>query len=80
MFMLNFNSLDPRKPSFFEMYAQYELTTHMKPALEYVFSVLSLRNPRWNITVDYSDEIFHVLQFLVERFYLMNYGLFFIVF
>ena len=74
MFLLNFNSSDPSKPSFFEMYAQYELMVHLKPALEYVLSVLSLRDGRWARAVSCSDEIFHLAQFFVERFYLSNYG------
>ena len=39
MFLVNFRSNDPKKPSFFEMYAQEQLTLAMKPALEYVLSV-----------------------------------------
>lgn len=39
MFISNFNSSDPSRPSFFEMIAQQEMIPTLKPALRYVLSV-----------------------------------------
>lgn len=75
MFMLNFRSNDASKPSFFEMYAQHELVVRMKPALHYIFSVLSMRYPdRFQWLVNCTDEVFYSVQLLVEKFYLEHYG------
>lgn len=57
MFVNNFNSTDPQRPSFFEMFAQQQLISTMKPALRYLFSVSpfispfsSLFPPEWLIS------------------------------
>src|SRR3990167_8331443 len=74
MFSLNYNTADPTKPSFFEMYAQSELASKIKPAMSYIFSVFAIRNPALMTPLNYFDEIYHSIQFLIERFYLINYG------
>ena len=76
MFMLNFNSKDPYRPNFFEMVAQQEFIVRLKPATQYMFSVLSMRNSIWSIPTVFIDEIFFVFQYFVEKHYLHYFRLF----
>eukprot|EP01112_Ceratiomyxa_fruticulosa_P010003 TRINITY_DN2625_c0_g3_i1.p1 TRINITY_DN2625_c0_g3~~TRINITY_DN2625_c0_g3_i1.p1 ORF type:complete len:417 (-),score=92.57 TRINITY_DN2625_c0_g3_i1:115-1266(-) len=73
MFMCNFNSGDPTRPSFFEMMAQQQMMPTFKPALKYVFSVLSQRHPVFNWFVKRSDEIFNGTLLVIEQHYLNHY-------
>ena len=63
------------RPSFFEMYAQEQLVSTMKPALRYVFSVLAMRNPAWGTVAEWTDELFAAFWLLVERHHLNTYGM-----
>ena len=40
------SSVDPYRPSFFELIAQEQLSSLLKPAIRYVLTVLAQRNPR----------------------------------
>jgi len=39
MFLANFNTSDASRPSFFEMLAQQEMISVLRPAVTYVFDV-----------------------------------------
>ncbi|GAM23075.1 hypothetical protein SAMD00019534_062500, partial [Acytostelium subglobosum LB1] len=73
MFLFNFNNGDPNRPSFFEMFAQHQMMPSFKPALKYIFTVLSQRNPRLSVIVKYHDEFFYSLLLLLEYHYLKYY-------
>eukprot|EP01104_Vermistella_antarctica_P009984 TRINITY_DN2632_c0_g1_i2.p1 TRINITY_DN2632_c0_g1~~TRINITY_DN2632_c0_g1_i2.p1 ORF type:complete len:433 (-),score=60.75 TRINITY_DN2632_c0_g1_i2:83-1381(-) len=73
MFLSNFASSDSRRPSFFEMLAAEQLMPAFRPALKFIFSVVAMRNPRANALAKYSDEVFYLLTFFVERHFLRNY-------
>lgn len=75
MFMFNFdNGHDPNRPSFFEMLNQHQMMPSFKPALKYIFTVLSQRNPKFRYIVNYYDECFYSLLLLLEYHYLKYYG------
>ncbi|KAM9955833.1 hypothetical protein ACTFIW_002038 [Dictyostelium discoideum] len=74
MFMFNFdNGHDPNRPSFFEMLNQHQMMPSFKPALKYIFTVLSQRNPKFRYIVNYYDECFYSLLLLLEYHYLKYY-------
>lgn len=65
---------DVNRPSFFEMMAQQQMMPTFKPALKYIFSVLSQRNPEMDWFVRHNDELFHAGWLLIEHHYLKYYG------
>ncbi|EFA82231.1 RING zinc finger-containing protein [Heterostelium album PN500] len=73
MFLFNFNNGDPNRPSFFEMFAQHQMMPSFKPALKYIFTVLSQRNSKFEIIVKYHDEFFYSMLLLLEYHYLKYY-------
>ncbi|KAK0548080.1 ubiquitin-protein ligase peroxin 12 [Tilletia horrida] len=69
------SSADPYRPSFFELFAQDQLSTLLRPAIRYVLTVLAQRNPRYLLRlVNRFDEVYAVLLFAVERHYLTTWG------
>ena len=74
MFLANFNNADPSRPSFFEMLAQQEMISILKPAIKYVFDVLAQRHPKMEIFSRHSDEVFSIGLAVLENHYLRNYG------
>lgn len=76
MFMYNVSGggEDANRPSFFEMMAQQQMMPTFKPALRYIFSVMSQRNPELDWFVRHNDEIFHAGWLLIEHHYLKYYG------
>ncbi|EGC39191.1 hypothetical protein DICPUDRAFT_148100 [Dictyostelium purpureum] len=73
MFLFNFDNGDPNRPSFFEMLNQFQMMPSFKPALKYIFTVLSQRNPKLRYIVNYYDECFYSLLLLLEYHYLKYY-------
>ncbi|KAF2069560.1 hypothetical protein CYY_009116 [Polysphondylium violaceum] len=73
MFLFNFNNGDPNRPSFFEMFAQFQMMPSFKPALKYIFNVLSQRHPKLRYVVKYYDEAFYSMLLLLEYHYLKYY-------
>jgi len=71
--LYNFNSGDANRPSFIEMFLESQMVPSLKPVIEWVLSVLAQRNPRLYPFVDYLDEIFYGVVFILERHYLKHY-------
>ncbi|CAD6973612.1 unnamed protein product [Tilletia controversa] len=68
-------SADPYRPSFFELFAQDQLSSLLRPAIRYVLTVLAQRNPRHLLRlVNRFDEIYAILLLAVERHYLATWG------
>ncbi|KAK0536567.1 ubiquitin-protein ligase peroxin 12 [Tilletia horrida] len=69
------SSADPYRPSFFELFAQDQLSTLLRPAVRYVLTVLAQRNPRYLLRiVNRFDELYALLLLAVERHYLATWG------
>ncbi|KAE8211588.1 hypothetical protein CF327_g4672 [Tilletia walkeri] len=69
------SSADPYRPSFFELFAQDQLSSLLRPAIRYVLTVLAQRNPRYLLRlVNRFDEIYALLLLAVERHYLSTWG------
>ena len=61
---------DPFRPSFFELMAQDQLATLLKPAVRYVITVLAQRHPRYLLRiVNNFDELYALLMLAVDRHY-----------
>ncbi|KYQ89925.1 RING zinc finger-containing protein [Tieghemostelium lacteum] len=73
MFLFNLSNGDPNRPSFFEMFAQFQMMPSFKPALKYIFTVLSQRNSKFLYIVKYYDECFYSMLLLLEYHYLKYY-------
>lgn len=72
MFLANFSG-DASRPSFFEMIAQQEMMPTLRPAMKYAFNILgsSYRSMQW--TSRFSDELFYLGLFLLEKHHLNHY-------
>jgi len=73
MFLTNFSSGIDGRPSFFEMLAQQELMTYIRPAIRYSLAILSQRHPRLIWFALHSDEIFAGFSLLLEHHHLKYY-------
>lgn len=66
---------DPYRPSFFELIAQEQLSSLLKPAVRYVLTVLAQRNPRYLLRiVNRFDEIYALLMLAIDRHYLRTWS------
>jgi peroxin-12 len=72
--LYNFNPADASRPSFFEMFIQTQMMPSLKPAIKYMFSILSQRIPILNWCLKYMDELFYGALFIMEKHYLKYYG------
>eukprot|EP01126_Amoeba_proteus_P019165 TRINITY_DN19808_c0_g1_i1.p1 TRINITY_DN19808_c0_g1~~TRINITY_DN19808_c0_g1_i1.p1 ORF type:complete len:337 (+),score=45.82 TRINITY_DN19808_c0_g1_i1:62-1072(+) len=61
------------KPSFFELFLESQMIGSLKPAFEYVASVIAQNNPVLIPLLNYSDEIFYIVVAVLERHYLKHY-------
>lgn len=70
-----FSSVDPYRPSFFELIAQDQLSSLLKPAIRYVLTVLAQRNPRYLLRiVNRFDEVYALIMLAVNRHYLRTWS------
>jgi hypothetical protein len=71
--LYNYNSGNPSQPSFIEMFLETQMIPSLKPALEWVIGILAQRYNRLYSALDYLDEIFYGVVFILERHYLKHY-------
>lgn len=69
-----FGQEDIYRPSFFELIASDRLMIGLKPALAHCMRVVSQHHPSLRFLVSYSDEVFYLLSYFLERHYLSEYG------
>ena len=76
MFLAQLYDNSSKRPSFFEMVIQDQLTNGIKPALTFAFGVIAQRYPRgpWEFMVRNNDLLWASFLFFVERRYLSLYG------
>lgn len=68
---------DPFRPSFFELMAQEQLASLLKPAVRYVITVLAQRYPRYLLRiVNRFDELYALIMLAVNRHYLRTWSTF----
>ncbi|WFD34366.1 ubiquitin-protein ligase peroxin 12 [Malassezia cuniculi] len=66
---------DPFRPSFFELMAQEQLASLLKPAIRYVITVVAQRHPRYLLRiVNRFDELYALLMYAVNRHYLRTWN------
>lgn len=69
------SSVDPYRPSFFELIAQEQLSSLLKPAIRYVLTVLAQRNPRYLLRiVNRFDEVYALIMLAINRHYLRTWS------
>ena len=69
------SSLDPQKPSLFELLSEQQLASLIPPSLRYLLAVATHRQPRYLLRILNSfDELYALLSLAVERYYLKTYG------
>lgn len=63
------------RPSIFEVIAQESMTSVLRPAIVYALKVLASSSPdRWGWTWRYADEVYVLIDFLVQNHYMKKYG------
>ncbi|POW02489.1 hypothetical protein PSTT_11714 [Puccinia striiformis] len=63
------------RPNFFELVAQDQLRELIGPVIRYVTSIFAQRYPRYLIKLlNHHDEVFAVMMYLIERYYLKNWS------
>ncbi|KAA8648166.1 hypothetical protein EYZ11_000565 [Aspergillus tanneri] len=66
---------DELKPSLFELLAEQQLSSLLPPSIRYILAVATHRHPRYLLRILNSyDEIYALLSFVVERYYLRTFG------
>lgn len=66
---------DSQKPSLFEILSEHELNALIPPSIRYLLAVATHRNPRYLLRIlNNFDELYAVLSFIVERYYLRTFG------
>ncbi|KAI9140735.1 Pex12 amino terminal region-domain-containing protein [Paraphysoderma sedebokerense] len=69
------SSSDVYRPTLFELVAQDKMSDLLKPALRFVLVVYAQRYPRYLLRlVNYHDEFYALLMWIIEGHYLKEYG------
>ncbi|KAI9679317.1 MAG: ubiquitin-protein ligase peroxin 12 [Caeruleum heppii] len=69
------NGLDDQKPSLFELLSEAQLTSLLPPTLRYLLARATPHRPRYLLPLLNSfDELYALLQLLIERHYLRTHG------
>jgi len=71
--LYNYNSGNTNQPSFIEMFLETQMIPSLKPALEWVMGIIAQRYNRLYPAMEYMDEIFYGVVFILERHYLKHY-------
>ncbi|EFC47216.1 predicted protein [Naegleria gruberi] len=61
------------QPTFFEIMTQERMISGLKSALRYILSMAAQRNFRYLNILKYYDELFGILQLVIERHFLSNF-------
>lgn len=68
-------ALEHGLPTIFEVVAQESLISTLKPAVKHIFRVMAQKSPeRFAFMYRYSDELYSILQLVLESYYLKHYS------
>jgi hypothetical protein len=71
--LYNYNSGNPFQPSFIEMFLESQMVPSLKPALEWILQIVAQKYNRLYPVLEWMDEIFYGVVFILERHYLKKY-------
>lgn len=72
---LSSSTLDPDKPTLFELIAESRLSDLLDPSLRFVLAGWTQQHPRYLLRLfNHFDEVFAVLMFIVQRHYLRKWS------